>query len=343
MFRLKHHWHAAFALSCLGLIALPAQASVQDEDSAPTLEEAVQPTQEELDAVGGLPDRGQPTLEKAEPGPAPSHQTSSPPSTKRQSSPTPQTSQDSGTVLSLRLGGGLSMINTPAFNDVFSVRDDSPSQGIYGFTAAVDATEQQVQLGLGVNMAWQLLPKTEAGFNVDVGFAPLGSSASVISFTFGPALSLEVADDIVLGSAVNLGYLGYHFGFTVEAEDDGDAYMTFKDEDIWFDSQGEASMSMNKGGFVMAPEVSIGYRPTDGTGVVFRAQYLMHTIDENSPWSLTFSETTSSSTPNTGTSETSSSATISYEGGYVAGTPLPKAFNFSGLMFLMEVQFTTLL
>ena len=200
MLRRVYHWPLTLALGYSLLLLGTNPALAQDDDSAPTLsaDEAVEPTQEELDAVGGLPSHDQPILETAEP--APSHQ-SAPGAEKNETHEMPAT-DSFDQYISVRLGGGLSMISTPAFNDAFSVRDDSPSQSIYGFTADVAATDQQIQLGIGGNVGWVLLPSTEIGFNFDFGYAPLTGRAGVISVLVGPAVNIEVVDDIVLGAGL---------------------------------------------------------------------------------------------------------------------------------------------
>ena len=105
-----------------------------------------------------------------------------------------------------------------------------------------------------------------------------------------------------------------------------------------FDENGQAEMTVRKSGFLLAPELSIAYQPSELMGFIFRVQYLDHYIDTDAPWELNFQETAGS-----GSSEGSSSTEsveVSYEGEYVVdGSELPKVFDFSGLAYQIQWQF----
>ena len=321
--------------SALVLCLLAGPAYAQEDD------DAVEATQEELDAVGGL--RGKekaPTLESVDTAPTATETTSTDSSSSADDSleDAPSAEHDDGPRVYFRLGLGFSAMKTPGFNTDFSVRDDSPSRSIYSFSADVPATDSQTHFSTGVNILWNIVDPVRVGLNLDVGYAPLTwDGAGIFAFSIGPSVEMDVADSIVVGAGLGIGILDYQIGFDVEAADVGDAYMTFDDTDIYFDESDQASMQVRKTGFLLAPEVNLAYQPDDGSiGVVMRVQYLDHYIDTEAPWELQFSENSG-----TNSSESSSeSVEVSYEGDYVVdGSELPKVFDFSGLAYHLQVQF----
>ena len=320
--------------SALALCLLAGPAYAQEDD------DAVEATQEELDAVGGL--RGKekaPTLESVDTAPTTTETTSPDTSSSADDRLEDATSPDNdGPTVNFRLGLGFSAMKTPGFNTDFSVRDDSPSRSIYSFSADVPATDSQTHFSGGVNILWDIVDPVRVGLNLDLGYAPLTwDGAGIFAFSIGPSVEIDVADSIMVGAALGLGILDYQIGFDVDAADAGDAYMTFDDTDIYFDENDQASMQVRKTGFLLAPEVNVAYQPDDGiVGVVMRVQYLDHYIDTDAPWELQFSENS-----DTDSSESSSeSVEVSYEGDYVVdGSELPKVFDFSGLAYHLQVQF----
>jgi len=118
--------------------------------------------------------------------------------------------------------------------------------------------------------------------------------------------------------------------------------MTFDDTDINFDSSGMADMTVRKDGLLLAPELNLTYL-SDGAlkyGVVFRIQYLQHSVDTDAPWNLEFKERDGANTDETGESSPSS-VTIDYTDDYVVtGSELPKVFDFSGLAYSIQFQLT---
>ena len=206
--------------------------------------------------------------------------------------------------------------------------------------ADVPATESQTHISGGVNILWEVLDPVRVGLNLDIGYAPLTwDGAGIFAFSIGPSAEVEVADSFFVGAGLGLGVLSYQIGFDVEAADAGDAYMTFQDTDIYFDDNDEAQMTVRKSGFLLAPELNVAYQPDNGIfGVVFRVQYLSHSIDIEAPWELSFSENSDSSSSEESIS--TESVEISYEGDYVVGgSELPKVFDFSGLAYHIQMQF----
>lgn len=316
---------SAFTLCVFG-----QPAFAQDDESA------VEATQEELDAVGGL--RGKekaPTLESVDTAP-PSNPSESAAPDNPESESTSGTPE--GITVNFRLGLGFSAMQTPGFNSDFSVRDDSPSRSIYSFSADVPATESQTHFSGGLNVLWDVVDPVRVGFNLDLSYAPLTyDGAGILAFSMGPSVEMNATDTILVGASLGLGVLSYQLGFDVDAANDGDAYMTFDGTDIYFDESGQAEMTVRKSGFLLAPELSVAYQPSELVGFIFRVQYLDHYIDTDAPWELNFQENGSSSSEGSSESE---SVEVSYEGEYVVdGSELPKVFDFSGLAYQVQWQF----
>ena len=118
----------ALAAACM-LLVFSTPAFAQEDDSA------VEATQEELDAVGGL--RGKekaPTLESVDTAPESTtseNTTAAPVPNKEENDGDAPSAGSDGLTVSLRVGLGFSAMKTPGFNTDFSVRDDSPSRSIY--------------------------------------------------------------------------------------------------------------------------------------------------------------------------------------------------------------------
>lgn len=318
---------AALALT---MASFPAFAQ-QDDD-------AVEATQEELDAVGGL--RGKekaPTLESVD----------TPPASNTSESSASQASNDEnenasatpeGLTVNLRVGLGFSAMQTPGFNSDFSVRDDSPSRSIYSFSADVPATDSQTHFSAGFNILWDTIDPVRAGFLLDISYAPLTwDGAGIFAFSVGPSLEVNATDSIIVGASLGVGLVSYQLGFDVDAASGGDSYMTFDDTDIYFDEDGLAEMTVRKSGFLLTPELSVAYQASELMGFVFRVQYFDHYIDTEAPWELQFRETDDNDSSEGGS--TADSVEVSYEGEYVVdGSELPKVFDFSGLAYQIQWQ-----
>ena len=96
-------------------------------------------------------------------------------------------------------------------------------------------------------------------------------------------------------------------------------------------------MTVRKSGFLLAPELSVAYQPSELFGFVFRAQYLKHYIDTEAPWELNFQETTGTNSSEDG--RRAESVEVSYEDKYVVeGSELPNVFDFSGLAYQVQWQ-----
>ncbi len=347
--RTIHHPLAVLLLGALLVCSKSAMAQSSNEQ-----EDAVEATEEELDAVGGLrgPEKA-PTLESVESGAGSSDREVS----SSNIDPTtplvderPSDSEDSLSEsedayqfsTSLRIGFGFSTIATPAFNSDFSVRDDSPSRSIYDFSADVGATNEQTHFAVGVNFMWDVLGPLQAGFNIDFGYAPLDWEAGITAIHIGPTMQYPITESFLIGTGIGLGFMTYQLDFDVLATSDSDSFMTFDDTDINFDSSGMADMTVRKDGLLLAPELNLTYR-SDGAlkyGIVLRIQYLQHSVDTDAPWNLEFKERDGANTDETGESSPSS-VTIDYTDDYVVtGSELPKVFDFSGLAYSIQFQLT---
>lgn len=235
-----------------------------------------------------------------------------------------------GIDIRLRAGGGMSLFSLPALEGNFAVQDDSPSHTIYGFSGDAPAKSKEVTMGAGLGLDYWLTNWMAIGFNGDFYMSPIDTGLYLFSGSGGPTFTIGQWG-LDLGIGCYFGFHSYNANLEFEAGGDSGEYDTIMEFDgtvIWFDGEGKADGSLHKSSFVVVPEVFAGYQFTDNFGIRGRVQY-HHDLASDEPWKITARET-----------DKEPEATFDYDGKYVpAGTPRPEQIEFSGFVYLVQLEF----